>query len=97
MVYGLSQIKKLTDQFLRLAKYLSKFTKKNRLRLVDHTFIVLAGSGLLITSYLASLKSVAVSQPANSLAFSSVAFLVTVGCILIAMVTCEYTIRKLIY
>lgn len=87
---------KQVNLFLRTASYLSKFSKKTRLRLIDHTFIVIGGLYLFLVTYLAWLKALGTGNPYAVTVIAPISFLATVGVILIAMVACEFVIRRLI-
>ncbi len=83
------------DRFLRLARYLAQFSKKTRLRLIDHTVVTLAAIYLLYLT-LASGLTAAKIAPITMLQVAPLFFYYDILVILLALVTCEYVIRKLI-
>jgi len=93
MVSRNNPTERVIAQFLRIASYLSRFRKKDRLRLIDHTFIVISGVGLLFVTIEAWLQVVK-ATPFIVFTLAPTSFFGTLLVILISMVVCEVVIRK---
>lgn len=92
---NMAKIDNLIRPFVVLSKYLSKMTRKNRLRAIDHTLIVIASLYLISVSAVSWSKTV--GNPANQgLYLPQASFILTIGIILVALILCEFTIKHCI-
>lgn len=81
--------------FLSVMKYLQTMPRKKRLRLIDHTIILIA-SVYLVGVSVASWYQMLQKEDTTMLFIPPIHFLFTVFVIVTAMVLCEVFIRKLI-
>ena len=80
----------------RLMSYLREMPRKTRLRVIDHTLILISSIALIQVS-IGTWQDMATTATDQGLMFlPQIHFLYTIFVILIAIIACEFTIRYLV-